>query len=140
MWRPPDESSRRMLAWFLIGAASAALIGWVLLEVVPQQMQTTRGDVEAIRYEALSEAYDAAYGEAYESALQQRMTYELALLVLASGQSSDSAWAEGVRRGWAEGWNDALDAMFAASIDAGLEANSRELATLAAEPRRDKAP
>lgn len=125
-----------MLAWFLIGAATAALIGWVLLEVVPQQMQTTRGDVEEIRYEALSNAYDAAYDESYESALEQRMTYELALLVFASGPSGDSAWAEGVRQGWAEGWNDALDAMFAASLEAGLSPDSRELTALDTEPRR----
>ena len=137
MWQPPQEEMKRFLAWFFFGAAAAALIGWAVLEVVPSMLQTTARDIRAIGQQALSEAYIAEYDEAYPAAVLERLTYELAQLVTESDAEVESAWAEGVRRGWADGWNDALDAMRAASLEAGAATGSSELRALNAAPRRD---
>lgn len=129
-WQSPMEALKRTLAWFLFGAATAALLGWELLEVLPGTMQTTVRDIREIRQQALSDAYIAEYDEAYAAAVTERVTYELAQLVVGSEVETDSGWAEGVRRGWVDGWNDALDAMRAASIEAGAEPDSLELEAL----------
>ena len=56
------------------------------------------------------------------------------MLVAIVGAESD--WANGFRAGWSDGWNDALDAMRAASIDAGASEDSLELQTLNAALKR----
>lgn len=137
MWQPPHEEIKRTLAWFFFGAAAAALLGWALLEVVPSAIQTTARDIREIRQQALSEAYIAEYADAYSTAVTERVVYELAQLIMGSDADIDSAWAQGVRSGWAEGWNDALDAMLAASLEAGVPSGSSELAALEAAPRRN---
>ena len=136
MWQSPQEAVKRTLAWFLIGAAIAALLGWVLLEALPDALQTSARDIREIRQQALHHAYVAEYDDAYAAAVADRVTFELAQLVLESHRDADSAWTEGVHRGWAEGWNDALDAMLAASIEAGAEPDSLELNALNGAARR----
>lgn len=136
MWQPPQEALKRTLAWFLFGAATAALLGWALLELVPVMLQTTERDIREIRQQALSEAYIAKYDDAYAAAVTERLTFELAQLVVGSDVAADSAWAEGVRSGWAEGWNDAFDAMLAASHEAGAGPDSLELTALNSAERR----
>lgn len=137
MWQPPHEELKRTLTWFVLGAGTAALIGWALLEILPSTMQTSASDIREITHQALSAAYIAEYDDAYPAAVTERLTYELAQLVVGSDADVESVWAEGVRRGWADGWNDALDAMQAASIAAGAATGSRELTALDAAPRRD---
>lgn len=137
LWQPRQEALKRTLTWFTIGAATAALVGWALLEVLPSTMQTSASDIREITQQALHEAYIAEYDHAYSAAVTERLTFEFAQLVLASDADVDSAWAQGVRSGWAEGWNDALDAMLAASREAGAAGGSSELAALDAAPRRN---
>ncbi|MDE2989143.1 MAG: hypothetical protein OXT70_14020 [Chloroflexota bacterium] len=137
MWEPQHEALKRTLTWFTIGAATAALMGWALLEILPSTMQTSASDIREITQQALSAAYIAEYDDAYPAAVTERLTYELAQLVVGSDADVESAWAEGVRRGWADGWNDALDAMRAASTEAGAATGSSEQKALNAAPRRD---
>ena len=137
MWQPRQEALRRTLTWFTIGAVTAALIGWALLQVLPSTMQTSASDIRELTQQALNAAYIAEYDKAFSTAVTERLTYELAQLVIGSDAVVESAWAGGVRSGWVEGWNNALDAMRAASLEAGAEPDSLELAALEATPRRN---
>ena len=136
MWRSSHEDLKRTMAWFLTGMAIAAIAGWVTLEVLPTTRQTSAREIRAIGEQAVTDAFVAEYDDAYAHALTERIAYELVLLALAPEADAASAWVDGVRRGWVEGWNDALDAMRAASLEAGADADSSEMAALDDAVRR----
>ncbi len=75
--------------------------------------------------------------EAEADAIEEQVTLTIAVHLIEQGVGTDSKWAEAFRSGWADGWNDALEAMRVASLEAGANANSPELAALDAVPRRN---
>lgn len=127
---PPALRIGPTLTSFLLGAVLAGFLGWLVLAFGTQMVKSHAVQIKEVRLQASEEAYLAEYERAYDAALSQQITRELARMVLETDAGAGSAWAEGVRRGWAEGWNDALDAMRAASVEAGLDANSSEMAAL----------
>lgn len=134
---PPYQRIRLDLTWFLVGAVTAAVLGWLALLLAAEIIGSESSRITQIRNEAASAAYQLAIDQAVSQALDDEVTVEIAQQLAGQDVGRDSPWADGFRRGWADGWDDALDAMRAASIEAGAADNSPELALLDAEVRRN---
>lgn len=137
---PPHQQIRPTLTWFLVGAVAAGVMGWLALLLAAEIIGSESQRIRDIRYESASNAYSLVISEAVSAAVEDRVTFEIARALSEPGVGPDSAWADGFRRGWADGWNDALDAMQAVSLEAGAAPDSLELAALDAAPRRLEAP
>ena len=137
-WLPPGQRIRPALTWFLVGAVIAALVGWLGLLLAGEIVESEAERIAKIKNDSALAAYSLAIAEAEAEAIEDQVTLEIARLLMESDSAPGSNWANAFRSGWADGWNDALDAMGAASLEAGAAADSPELAALdAAQRRRD---
>ena len=137
---PPQERIRHSLTWFLVGAIIAAALGWLVIALAGEVIGSEAERIVRIRYEAIESSFEATIVDAVATAREERTTLEIARRVVDQGVGADSDWANSFRQGWADGWDDALDAMRAASVEAAASIGSQELRTLDATPRRNAAP
>ncbi len=137
---PPPERIRPNLTWFLIGTVIAIILGWLVIAVIGETVVSQERQIDEIRYEALESTFNAAIEDAVRDAREEFITLEIARILSDQQVAAESDWANGFRAGWSDGWNDALDAMRAASIDAGATEDSLELQTLNAAPERQAKP
>ncbi len=133
---PPQERIRPSLTWFLIGAVTAIFVGWLVIAVIEDTLGPQERQIAKIRYEALESTYYATIEDAHRDAREAFTTLEIARILSDQQVGAESDWANGFRAGWSDGWNDALNAMRAASIDAGATEDSLELQTLNAALER----
>lgn len=139
-WLPPAQRIGPSLTWLLIGAVTAAFVGWLGIFLADEFIATEAEQLRRVFGESALLAYEQAYEPAFALAYEDRVNRETAQYLEHEGMSVDSDWGREFQRGWTDGWNDALDAMRAASLEAGLRSDSRELQTLAAEPHRNPVP
>ena len=137
---PPRERIRPNLTWFLIGAVAAIILGWIVISVIGETVGSQERQIDKIRYEALESTFYATIGDAVRDAREEFITIEIARILSDQQVGAESDWANGFRVGWSDGWDDALDAMRAASIDAGATEDSLELQTLNATLERQARP
>ena len=137
---PPRERIRPNLTWFLIGAVTAIILGWLVITVIGETVVSQERQIDRIRYEALESTFYATIEDADRDAGEELITLEIAKILSDRQVGAESDWANGFRAGWSDGWNDALDAMRAASIDAGATEDSLELQTLNAALERQAKP
>ena len=145
-WVPSNRSwlDAHTIAAAVFGAASAALISWVVLSFLNpwstdgflRSAHNVVRSADEAEQAAAQQAYDDAYDEALAAAVEWERIAALGDLVVNAGEGENSAWAEEFRRGWAAGWNEALDAMRAAAIEAGIPPNASDFRALDATPRR----
>lgn len=145
-WMPRrDWIGRHIVAAAIAGGIAAALLGWAIFAFVKPWSTDALLTTARNRYEAAEEArsagfqqgYDEAFDDALAAAVEAARISALIDLAVHSDEGGGSPWAMGIRRGWADGWNDALEAMRQASIDAGVPPNATEFRTLAAAQRRN---
>ena len=130
--RVTDPVGAHSVLAFIVGVALVAVVG-VTLDPLGV---TTEFDLDQVKQEAAAESFAAARveGLAMGAERSRRQTlFELALRDTDGG----SAWIQGVRAGWIEGWNQALTALTEASgTNAPADELARELGLLEAIPRR----
>ena len=115
----------------VLGIVVAALIGAVF---DPFNFQTADDRARAERA-----AYEVAFAEARPGGELAGVPYGRTEWIgerLAADAGTTGAWADAFRQGWAEGWNDALDAMHREAVDAGLPPGYTEFDVLAEISRR----
>ncbi len=134
---PPEQRIRPALTWFLIGAVTAAVVGWLTLLLATEVIGSEEERIAEIKNQAAQSAYSLAIDGEVAAALDDQIIMEIARQISVEGIRSESAWADGFWRGWSDGWDDALDAMRSASIEAGIGSGSSEFAALDAAPRRN---
>ncbi len=117
----------------------AFIAGVVLVAVIGVTFDPLGVTTEFDLPEVEQEAFDAGYAAAYADALVvegERFRRETLIALVLEAPEQDAEWVQGVRQGRAEGWNQALDAMRAASeADAPTDAQL-ELRLLDDLPRR----
>ena len=128
--RNRDWIGRHTILAAIAGGVLAAAIGYAILSWVPALSATPRGDVRTVEQAAMRESYAASFEDALVQAVAQARIVELADRAVYADEGGDAAWAAGFRRGWADGWNDAIDAMRQASLEAGADPDSAEVGML----------
>jgi hypothetical protein len=117
---------------FVLAIALVAVIG-VTLDPLGV---TTEFDLPDRELAAFDESYAAARQTALQTWTEQGRREALTAEAL-SATANASPWVQGVRAGWSEGWNDALDALKQASeAHAPRDERDRELGLLDGIPRR----
>lgn len=144
-WMPRrDWIGRHIVVAAIVGGIAAALLSWVLFAFIKPWdsdalLSAARNADEAAeeaRNAGFQQGYDEVFDDALAAAVEAARVSALIDLVIHSGAGGDAAWAMGVRHGWADGWNDALDAMRQTSVDAGVPPDATEFRTLAEASRR----
>lgn len=115
---------RRERSWLGRHTLLAALAGLALPIIIAALAgafdatppQAARAPAEGDVYAEAPEIWDAAYEETFPLAYDAALTE----LVVERGRGRASDWAQGVRNGWADGWNQAIAAMRRAAEDADL--------------------
>ena len=129
--RSRDPIGRHTVIAALLGIVAAAVIG---ATIDPFNFQTADDQRRAERV-----AYEIAFAEARPLGESAGVPYGRVEWIgerLQADDAATGAWADAFRRGWDEGWNDALDAMHAAATEAGLPPGYTEFDVLAEIPRR----
>lgn len=129
--RSRDPIGRHTMIAAILGVIAAALIG---ATADPFNFQTADD-----RRRAEQAAYDTAFNEARPLGETDGVPHGRTEWIGSRLQADPAAtgpWADAFRQGWAQGWNDALDAMHKAATQAGLPPGYTEFDVLDATPRR----
>ncbi len=138
--RNRDWIGRHTIIAVILGGAFAALIGILATTCIAPLSTSPQGRIAEIEREARGAAFEAAWEGALTAAVFDARIVALADLVVNDAQVGDAPWAVGFRNGWADGWNDALEAMRDASLDSGARDGSPEVKMLDDIPRRTGSP
>lgn len=132
-WKPgADPVGPHSIAAFIIAIALVAIVG---VAFDPLGI-TTEFDLSEVELAAFDEGYEAVYEEGRISGSEQSRSTTLIALALEHPDRS-APWTQGVRQGWADGWNEALDALMAATeAQAPSDERQRELTLLVEIIRR----
>ncbi|MYD15815.1 MAG: hypothetical protein F4W99_01540 [Chloroflexi bacterium] len=108
--RGADFTGMHSILAFVAAIALVAVVGVVFdpLNV------TTEFDLPDVELAAFGAGYEVAYEEGQRRGVEQGRQRHLVLLGL-EHEDGDAAWVRGVRSGWTDGWNEALDAMLQAT-------------------------
>jgi len=108
--RGADFTGINSILAFVVAVALVAVVGVVFdpLNV------TTEFDLPEVELAAFDATYDVAYQEGRQRGFEIGRQRHLVRLGLEHGDG-DADWVRGLRAGWADGWNDALDAMLQAT-------------------------
>ena len=130
--RAADPVGLHSFLAFVLGLALVAIVG-VALDPLGV---TTEFDLPRVEQAAFDEAYTAAREAGRSAGIEQAKRETLVALALDSPDGT-SQWVQGVVAGWSEGWNQALEALEAASGEhAPVDEQQRELDLLAEIARR----
>ena len=120
---------------FLAFILGIALIAFVGVRFDPLGV-TTEFDLPQVEQDAFDESYATALEAGRQTGRDQGKRGALIEIAL-RGQGGSSEWVMGVVEGWREGWNDALEALEAATADhVPDEERERELNLLEEIARR----
>ena len=120
--RGADFTGMHSIVAFAVAIALVAVVG---VAFDPLNV-TTEFDLPEVELAAFDTAYEVAYEEGRRRGLEQGRQRNLLRLAL-EHDDGDAAWVRGVRAGWADGWNEALDSLANATLEsAPLEERQRE--------------
>ena len=130
--RGRDPIGRHTMVATVLGVLLAALIGATL---DPFNMRTS-DDVRRAEDAAYAEAFAAVETQGYRDGLPYGEVERLGERIVGEGEGADTPFGIQFSVGWIQGWNDALDAMREAAVEAGLPENYTEFRVLQAMSRR----
>ncbi|MYB22971.1 MAG: hypothetical protein F4066_01035 [Chloroflexi bacterium] len=108
--RGADFTGMHSILAFVVAIALVAVVG---VAFDPLGV-TTEFDLPDKEMAAFNAAYEAAYEEGQRRGVELGRQRHLILLGL-EHKDGDAAWVRGIREGWTDGWNAALDAMLRAT-------------------------
>ena len=116
----------------VLGVLLAALIGATL---DPFNLRTS-DDMRRAEEAAYAEAFAAVETQGYRAGLPYGEVEQLGARIVGDGEGAATPYGDQFSAGWIQGWNDALDAMREAAVEAGLPENYTEFRVLEAMSRR----
>lgn len=127
-----DPIGRHTMVATVLGVLIAALIG---ATVDPFNLRTA-DDLRRAEAAAYEIAFVDLEDEGYAAGVPFGEVQHLGDRIVDQGAGADSPYAQRFRRGWIEGWNDALAALREAAIAEGLPAGYTEFRVLDSLPLR----